>query len=265
MVTGVALVAGHRAAGDPAGEAPAAGPLAIASAAAEGAAPTDAERQVVALQPYMARYQMTARGFAIDLTRELKVSDDGNYTLVNGGKILVAGVHEVSTFQVKGTRVVPHSYIYQGTGLINRRREVHFSPGADTIRSLYKGSWYDLPNSDRTLDRMSQQEQLRLSLLNDSTPRGDLAVRVADGRKVKDYELEFVAEEKLDTPLGPLRTLRFERLHDDPERKSDIWVAPELDYLMVKTVHIEDGKPIEVILTGATIDGVPFTAGQATR
>ena len=33
------------------------------------------------------------------------------------------------------------------------------------------------------------------------------------------------------------------------------WIAPELDYLMVKTVHVEDGKANEAILTGATING----------
>jgi hypothetical protein len=55
--------------------------------------------------------------------------------------------------------------------------------------------------------------------------------------------------------MGPVETLHFERIHDDPERKSNTWVAPSLDYLMVKTVHVEDGQPVEVILTSATIEG----------
>jgi hypothetical protein len=262
VATGVALAAGDPAAGAAATGAP--GPVASA-AAAKGAAPAGDEQRLVALRPYTARYKTTARGMALDLTRELKLHNDGSYTLVNGGRIMVAGFHEVSSFRVEGTRVVPKSYVYQGTGLINRRREVHFTPGSDTVRSLYKGRWYDLPYTDRTLDRMSLQEQLRLTLLNDPTPRGDLAVRVADGRKIKDYNLEFVAEETVETPLGALRTLHFERLHDDPERKSDIWVAPELDYLIVKTVHVEDGKPVEVTLTSASIDGVPVTPGVVER
>ena len=45
-------------------------------------------------------------------------------------------------------------------------------------------------------------------------------------------------------------------VHDDPDRKSDVWVAPDLDYLMIKTVHIEDGKPVEVTLTKASIEGM---------
>ena len=215
---------------------------------------------VSGLRPYIAQYKTTTRGMEINLTRKLKPGADGSFTLTNGGKIMVVGFHEVSVFQVTGSRITPKSYVYQGTGLINRRREVHFTPGADTIRSLYKDQWYDLPRTDKTLDRMSQQEQLRLLLLNDSTPGENLSVQVADGKRVKDYQLVFVGEEVVTTAIGPVQTLHFERLHDDPDRKSDMWLAPDWDYLMVKTIHVEDGNRVEVVLNSASIDGVPVQA-----
>jgi hypothetical protein len=208
------------------------------------------------LSPYSAQYKTTARGMSLKLSRNLERSANGSYTLTNGGKIMVVGFHEVSVFGVDGTKVRPKSYVYQGSGLINRRREVHFTPGSDVIRSLYKEQWYELPYKEGTLDRMSQQEQLRLFLLNDPTPAEDIQISVADGKRVKDYLLTFVGEDVVDTPMGSLNTLHFERLHDDPDRKSDIWVAPDLDFLMVKTVHIEDGKPVEVVLTKARIEGL---------
>ena len=208
------------------------------------------------LRPYIASYKTTTRGMELTLTRKLKISADGRYTLTNGGKMMVVGFHEVSVFGVEGIHIRPKSYIYQGTGLINRRREVHFPPDSNTIRSLYKEQWYDLPKTDRTLDRLSQQEQLRLSLLNDPMPNKDIAIQVADGKRVKDYQLMYVGEEPVDTPMGPIRSLHFKRLHDDPDRKSDMWLAPDHDYLMVKTVHVEDGNPVEVVLTSASMDGV---------
>lgn len=208
------------------------------------------------LKPYTAQYKTTARGMALTLNRSLKQGADGSYTLTNGGKIMVVGFHEVSVFKVDGEQVLPKSYVYQGTGLINRRREVHFTPGSDIIRSLYKDQWYELPFTEGTLDRMSQQEQLRLSLLNDPTPKEDIAVRIADGKRVKDYTLVYRGEEPIETPIGTFQSLHFERVHDDPDRKSDVWVAPELDYLMIKTIHIEDGKPVEVTLTKASIEGL---------
>jgi hypothetical protein len=223
--------------------------------AAETAAPKAAH-----LKPYTAEYTTTARGMSLTLKRELQSDAKGNYTLTNGGKILVAGFHEVSVFRLQDDRIAPKSYVYQGTGLINRRREVHFTPGANTIRSFYKDKWYELPYTDGTLDRMSQQEQLRLSLLNDPSPRDDITIRVADGKRIKDYQLVFVGEDTLQTPLGKVKTLHFERVHNDPDRKSDTWVAPGWDYMMVKTVHIEDGKPVEVNLKKATLNGQPLKA-----
>ena len=209
----------------------------------------------MSLRPYSAQYKTTARGMALKLNRKLEENGDGSYTLTNGGKIMVVGFHEMSVFSVDGTAIVPKSYVYQGTGLINRRREVHFTPDSDTIRSLYKEQWYDLPYEKGTLDRMSQQEQVRLFLLNDPTPKEDISITVADGKRVKDYQLRYVGEETIETPMGTLDTLHFERVHDDPDRSSDTWVAPSLDYLMVKTVHVEDGKPVEAIVTQATIGG----------
>ncbi|QFU74868.1 DUF3108 domain-containing protein [Halioglobus maricola] len=212
-----------------------------------------AQASETSLKPYTAEYKTTARGIGLKLTRKLQANRDGSYTLTNGGKIMVVGFQEISVFKVDGDKVQPKSYVYQGTGLINRRREVHFTPGSDVIRSLYKEQWYDLPYTEGTLDRMSQQEQLRLFLLNDPTPKEDVTIRVADAKKVKDYVLTYRGEAEIETPMGKFNTLHFERVHDDPDRKSDTWIAPELDYLMVKTVHVEDGKPVEMVLLDANI------------
>jgi hypothetical protein len=219
------------------------------------AAETDTADSTTVLKPYSADYKTSARGMTVTLERELKSDSDGNYTLTNGGKLLVVGFHEVALFRIQEGQVKPRSYIYQGTGLINRRREVHFTPGADTVRSLYKDEWYELPYTEGTLDRLSQQEQLRLHLLNAEDPRQDIQLRVADGKRIKDYTLVYRGDEIVDTPLGSVNTLHFERPHDDSERESDIWIAPEWDFLMVKTIHVEDGKPVEILLSDATIAG----------
>ncbi len=211
------------------------------------------------LTPYEAVYKTSTSGLSIKLRRSLSMDDNGDCRLTSNGKLLVAGIDEVSVFAVEGDRVQPKSYVYQLSGPISRRREVHFNEDSDTIRSLYKKNWYDLPKSAQTLDRMSQQEQLRLSLLNDSTPREDMLFEVADGRKIKEYRLLYRGEERLETPMGWIDTLRFERDHDDPERQSTVWIAPAWDYLMVRTVHVEDGKTTEANLISASIAGAPVS------
>ena len=208
-----------------------------------------------ALRPYTAQYKTTARGFSLNVTRKLKEDSNDHFILTNGGKILVVGFHEVSVFRVEDSQILPESYVYQGTGMVNRRRELHFTGEEDRISSLYKDEWYELPYTDTTLDRMSQMEQLRLVLLENPLAAREITLRVADGKRVKDSQLVLISRETLQTPLGPVDTLHYERLHDDPDRKSDLWFAPQWDYIMVKTVHIEDGDPVEMILTSATIEG----------
>ena len=227
---------------------------AFADEAMQGGA-TTAESDVVLFKPYTAEYKTSARGLSLTLKRQLVLDKDGNYILSNGGSAFVVGFSEEARFRVEGNRIIPASYVYQGKGLMNRRREIQFTEGADTLRSLYKDKWYDLPYTDSTLDRMSQQEQLRLLLLNDPTPGEDFVVSVADKKRVKQYTFVYVGEELVKTPLGSVDTLHFRRIHDNPDRKSDTWVAPEWDYMMVKTIHIEDGKPIEGIITRLSIDG----------
>lgn len=209
------------------------------------------------LRPYTATYKTSVRGLSLTLKRKLRMDDNGDCRLTSEGRLLVAGISEVSVFAVKDSQVVPKSYVYQLSGPISRRREVHFNPDSEFIRSLYKKEWYELPKEAGTLDRMSQQEQLRLSLLNESSPRSDVELRVADGRKVKDYTFRFEGEDILDTPMGPVITLHFEREHKDPQRRSAIWLAPAWDYLMVKTLHVEDGHTTEVDMINASIDGTP--------
>ena len=217
------------------------------------------EPNVALLKPYTASYKTSARGLTLTLNRELALGADGIYTLTNGGSALVVGFNEEASFQVRGNRIIPRFYIYQGTGLMSRRREVQFTEGADTLRSLYKDKWYTLPYTENTLDRMSQQEQLRLLLLDDPTPEENTSITVADKKRVKVYTLVYVGEETLETPLGNVDTLHFRRIHDNPDRKSDTWLAPAWDFMMVKTVHIEDGKPIEGMINSLSINGHSIT------
>ena len=234
--------------------------------------------EVAALRPYTATYNTTALGVSLTLSRSLEAPEAGadRYILTNIGDLMVAGFHEISVFRVTNGQVSPESYVYRGTGLMKRHRELQFSAETGVIRSLHKDQWYELPYHKTTLDRMSQLEQLRLALLagraapgpaapGPAAPPDVLILRVADGKRVKDRKLVFVAAEALDTPLGQIGTLHFERLHDDPERQSHIWIAPGWDYLVVKTVHVENGKPVEMILTGATIAGAPVIVSQCLQ
>jgi hypothetical protein len=136
---------------------------------------------------------------------------------------------------------------------------VHFLPEEGLIRSLKKKEWTEFPWEPNALDRLSQQEQLRLTLINaeqkGAAPPTSLTFVVIDGPKRGEKILDLVGTEELETALGTLETLHYQRrFEQSSDRSSDIWVAPSLDYLMVLTRHEEDGSPIELSITAVEFD-----------
>lgn len=200
------------------------------------------------LAPYSARYSTTAMGLGMTLKRSLKVTD-GNYVLRNEGKVLVASLSEVANFTIEDGQIRGKDFVYQLKGIINRRREVKFRPETQEILSLRKDRWTVHPFDPNILDRLSQQEQVRLDLLAADKPPEQLVFTVVDGPRVRERVLELVGEEKIRLKPGELTTLHYRQVHDNPkERSSDTWIAPELDYLMVRTVHVEDGTEVKIEL-----------------
>ena len=69
---------------------------------------------------------------------------------------------------------------------------------------------------------MNQVEQLRLALLKDPRRR-DITLRLPTAKSERYTHLVLIGKETLQTPMGPLATLHYERLHATADRKSDLW------------------------------------------
>ena len=134
-------------------------------------------------------------------------------------------------------------FVYQMGGVSNRRREVLFDQQNGTIRSLKKEEWTEHPWSPDVLDRLSQQEQMRLKLLGSETPPERISLYIIDGPRIKLKRFDLVETGALITSVGTLNTVHYTLRHDDPsERSSDAWLATDHDFLMVRTEHVEDGS-----------------------
>lgn len=215
------------------------------------------------LKPYHLSYKTTAKGLSMDLERSLKLTEKGDYLLTNQGKILLAGFIETSVFEQHEGTITPKRYVYQGTGLISQKRELLFDAELNTIKSYDKKIWHELELRPATYDRVSQLEQLRLSLILGADPKMGFAVEIADRKKIKHYKLNFAGEEVIETDLGPIATIRFHRGAEDDERESNIWLAPSWDFLLVKTTHIEDGTLIAATVSEAYLDGLSLSVTPA--
>jgi hypothetical protein len=210
------------------------------------------------LKPYEVHYKTKAKGLSMTLVRSLSETSQGDYLLSNSGRILLAGFIETSVFAANDGKLAPKHYVYKGTGLIDQRRELVFEPEGQVIKSLDDKKWKELPYSPSTYDRVSQLEQLRIHLMAGADPNLGFQVQLADRGKVKQYQLDFIGTEPLETPLGILETVHFRRSGDDPDRQSDIWLARDWDYLLVKTTHMEDATLVEALVDFASLDGQPL-------
>lgn len=209
-----------------------------------------------ALSLYTAEYKTTMSGLGVTLTRTL-TEEDGRYYLTQGGKkAFMIKLSEDSQFSVKGDQIVGERFVYQLSGVSNRRREVLFDEEAGTIRSLRKKEWTEHPWSPDVLDRLSQQEQMRLKLLLAEAPPERISLSIVDGPKIKLKHFDLIETAVLETPVGALNTVHYRLIHDEPdERSSDTWLAVDHDFLMVRTQHVEKGSETLIQLQSAAVGG----------
>jgi hypothetical protein len=200
-----------------------------------------------ALRPYTARYDTSVMGMDITLRRQLR-QQESQWTLTNSGSVLFFSLSEEAQFRIDQGRILADSFLYRLKGPVNRRREVQFDPEQQRIRSLRKDEWTEHPWSPEVLDRLSTQEQLRLDLMTAPQAPETLTSVIIDGHRIKTRTFTLIEEVSITTPAGDFRTLRYDQVHDDPERQSTLWFAIDADYLLVRSEHVEDGSAITVAL-----------------
>jgi hypothetical protein len=213
-----------------------------------------------ALPAYRAEYKTKVGGLGVTLTRTL-TEHQGQYQLTQSGKKgFLIKLSEDTDFTVQDGQVVGDHFVYQLSGVANRRREVIFDKPAGVIRSLRKEKWTEHPWTDDALDRLSLQEQFRLILLNSSSPPNLVALSVVDGDRIKPKQFELLETVVIDTAVGPLNTLHYRERREDPEkRRSDTWLAVDHTFLMVRTEHVEDGSTTVIELLSGSVEDQPIT------
>ena len=211
------------------------------------------------LSLYEATYTTKVIGLSVTLNRSL-TRDGDRYHLSQAGKTFMLNLSEDSHFTLEGEQIIGEDFVYQLGGVSKRRREVHFDPDNNIIRSLKKKEWTEHPWSPNVLDRLSQQEQMRLQLLRADSPPERISLSIVDGPRIKLKHFDLVEAGPLETEVGILNTVHYTLRHDDPsERSSDAWLATDHDFLMVLTEHTEDGSKTVIRLQSATIEGTPVT------
>ena len=200
------------------------------------------------LRTFEALYTTSALGMTLDLKRSLIQGGD-TYTVSSHGKNMLISMNESADFRIVDGRIEGIRFDSRVKSLKTNERAVRFDQSGGVIDSMKRGDWTQHPWEPGVLDRFSQQQQLRLTLIGENEPPETLEFRVVDGPKVSDKRWKRLPDEVIETPLGQISTIKYRAVHTNPDKRaSEIWLAPELDYLMVKTIHVERSSTVKVTI-----------------
>lgn len=207
------------------------------------AAPVQAENHAPLLGSFEARYQIFRSGKQhgeasrylkkLDQQYELGYHSKVSWFLFNDER------HELSRFALVDGRIQPTLYRMQrsGTGP-NRHYELNLDWATkqlkvDKAQQLKQVQW-----NSQWLDLLSFHSQIVLDLKAGKT---DFVYDVLNRHgETRNYKYKVTTEEWLSLPYGKIKALRIERYGQSPDKQVYAWVAPELDYLLVRLWQSED-------------------------
>lgn len=224
-----------------------------AAAAPVSAAPMPAPAvTAMTLKPFRATYSAAMNGMplgfpvVVELVRGsaptgARASDDDaeSWALALTAKSTMIDYREQSSFRWHNCTSTPVRYRFDVKGLgINRKLWLDFDHATHKASGQSrKGPLSYVFPADAT-DELSLGFATRCLLARGAT---EVHFNAATINGMKKLSYRNSGKEKIKTPLGTFDTLRIDRIRKaNDKRRSTVWVAPALDYLMIKMEHVEN-------------------------
>ncbi len=156
-------------------------------------------------------------------------------------------INEISDWRFSGNAVQSLHYQYSRSGGKRRRQsEASFDWANGKLHNHLNGKHWTAPLPVQTYDKLNYLLALMHDLGRGLRPAH---YQVADGSKLKVYDLQYLQEERIETVLGSLQTLVFDRTVKGDKKITRVWAAKSLSYLPVKIEHREDGEIVGLRLS----------------
>ncbi len=213
-------------------------------------------------KPFTAYYTVTVGNInAGEIRRSLSVTEQGQFvfeseTKSSGLAALFVKDHiiERSVWRYKNQRPQPLHFQYQKTGGKKERKyALSFDWNTGVVKDESTADPWQAPLDKGAQDRLLYQLTLMYDLQNGRT---EFEYPLVDGHKLKNYRFQKVAEEMIETPLGPLKTVKLSRILESDDKTVTLWCAPSLDYLPVRIEQNEkDGDRFSATIRA--VEGLP--------
>ncbi len=209
-------------------------------------------------QQFTAVYAVKTSGMTIGETKRV-LSHNGEYyqfesiTRPKGiARLLTNGqVVERSLWAFFHGQPRPEHYTFFNSGSKkNRNVKLDFDWDKNRVINTIDGKPWSMSLEHGTQDKLLYQLRIMQDL---PTNKNTLRYPVADGGKLKYYDIEVVGKERIRTKLGVFDTIRLRRIKGS--RKTTLWCARQLSYLPVR-IEQQKNDDSPVIATLTSVSGI---------
>ena len=190
---------------------------------------------------FKATYSTALNGMplGIDLHLDLASTGAGTWELALGADSLMMDYEETSRFRWHECSADPLRYRFGFRGFgVNRTLRLDFDHATNRASGESRRGPVSFAFPADTTDELALTYAARCRLLQGTDQVLTFDVATTNGMKQLTYRVD--GHETVKTPYGKLDTIRIVRVRDaDDNRRTVMWVAPSLSYIMVKMEHTE--------------------------
>ena len=175
------------------------------------------------LVPYKAEYKLSWQGLPIGQAK---------YQLIKLGN----NKYKASSKGTPHIQLIPYAYNETTIFTLNAGK---ITPNLYTYRNREKGHWvsgeidFSKKQANSSHDMLSHVFQLQQDLQNNKSQQS-FSYTVLKVNKTRQYKFVKLANENLISPLGKLQAIKLEHTNTEQKRRTILWLAPELNYTLVK-------------------------------
>lgn len=215
--------------------------------------------QTGSLKTYKVKYSARISGLNINAIQKLEEIEPGVYRETLTAKNFIGSINEQTTFSL-GTeqQLLPGKYSYTRSVFGKNRSEVQdFDWTTSKVYFRKNGSdKVEVELESGYLDMITHRLQLRRDL---QAGKQAFSYPVISRGKLKQYNYRVTSKQILNTAVGPLNTVKVERITEDSDKSVSVWLAPDWDYLIVKLEQSKGRDSYRLDLRHAVINNKKIT------
>lgn len=189
-------------------------------------------------------YRVSYQGMGAEATRQLTLTESGDWVLAQSMSILIVSLNEQSRATLNQGQLSTLDYRKEQKGIGAKTTEIRVDSESKQVIASYKGKSQNYSVNGSVVDPLLQTLQIQLdrqcSAAAGVNTRTSVVYPVLGRSGVTPYSFSYIAEETTHTPWGELTAERWQREADGV--RDTLWLAPSKNHALVRVEHEEKGE-----------------------